>query len=250
MKMPEPCTETRTTYGYRDATTGALVRVHVSENGPNRYACGEKSYALSRDAHEPVFEVDDPLQAAIILHADLQWYNSAEDSPSWGDYEDPGSLVPVQFQVVDVFEHGYPEPVETRRTTSPAILPPVVVLQKLSSSRTGVGVLTRRYFDVLPPDGTESVEMAVFGLPADVDFDALPGSLLLKSGDRYPHGVALAAVAVGEDYPVRDTDLDRMPAGATPVLVLFDARPSRPTPLDFAAWTRVPAPDAAQPPRP
>ncbi len=248
--MPEPRTETRTTYGYRDASTGALVRVHVSENGPNRYACGEKSYALSHDAREPVFEVEDPLQAAIILHADLQWYNSTEDSPSWGDYKDPDSLVPVQFQVIDVFEHGYPDPVETRRTTSPAILPPVAVLQMISPSRKGVGVLTRRYFEVLPPDGTSGIEMAVFGLPADVDPDALPGSFLLKSGDRYPHGVALAAVALGEDYPVRDTDLDRMPAGATPILVLFDAWTSRPTPLDFAGWTRVAAPDTARSPRP
>lgn len=248
--MPEPRTEIRITYGYRDASTGALVRVEISENGPNRYACGEKSYALSRDVNDPVFEVEDPLQAAIILHADQQWYNSAEDSPSWGDFKDPGSLVPVRFQVIDVFEHGYPDPVETRRSTSPVILSPVAVLQKLSSSRKGAGVLTRRYFDVLPPDGTEGVEMAVFGLPEDVDFDTLPGSLLLKSGGRYPHGVALAAAAVGEDYPVRDTDLDRLPAGATPILVLFDARTSRSTPLDFASWTRIAAPDTAQSPRP
>lgn len=248
--MAEQRAETHTTYGFRDAATGALVRVETSDNGPDRYACGEKSYALSRDVNDPVFEVKDLLQAAIILHADQQWYNSAEDSPSWGDFADPGSLVPVRFEVIDIYENGYPDPVETRRSTSPEPLPPVVVLEKISSSRKGVGVLTRRYFDVLPPDGTEGVEMAIFGLPAGVDSNTLPGSLLLKSGDRFPHGVALAAVVVGEDYPVRDADLDRMPAGSTPILILFDAYPSRPTPLEFAAWARVPTPDATQSPRP
>jgi len=248
--MQELRTETRTTYGFRDATTGALARVRISENGPNTYACGEKSYALSRDRHGPVFEVEDPLQAAIILHADQQWYNSTEESPSWGDFEEPSSLLPVRFDAVDVFEHGYPDAVETRRSTNPTPLPPAAVLSKVSQSRKGVGVLTRRYFGVLPPDDTHGVEMAVFGLPADTDFDAVPGMLLMKAGDRIPHGIALAAVAVGEDYPVRDDDMDRLPAGATPILVLFDAWPSRPTPLEFAAWTRVPAPDAAQSPRP
>ncbi|MGU3404579.1 hypothetical protein [Methylobacterium brachiatum] len=248
--MPELRTETRTTYGFRDAATGALVRVRISENGPNTYACGDRSYALSRDTHGPVFEVEDPLQAAIILHADQQWYNSAEDSPSWGDFETPGDLLPVRFDAVAVFEHGYPDAVETRRSTSPTPLPPAAVLSKVSQSRKGVGVLTRRYFGVLPPEDVHGVEMAVFGLPAEVDVEAVPGMLLMKAGDRIQHGVALAAVAVDEDYPVRDDEMDRMPAGAAPILVLFDAWPSRPTPLEFAAWTRVPAPDAPQSPRP
>ena len=52
---------------------------------------------------------------ANILHADQQWYNSAEDSPSWGDFETPGDLLPVRFDAVAVFEHGYPDAVETRR---------------------------------------------------------------------------------------------------------------------------------------
>lgn len=248
--MTDQRSETRTTYGFRHEETGALARVEESFNGPDSYACGEKSYSLSRDDRHPAFEVEDPVQAAIILHADIAWYNSDVDSPSWGAFKPTDVLAPVRFDVVRTFDARYPDPVESRRATRPATLPPVAVLEKISSGRRAVGVLTKRYFGVLPPPDVESVEMAVFALRRDLDGSDLAGAVMLRAGERIPHGIALAAVEIDEEYPVRDTDLDRMPDGCRPVLVLYDAWRSRPAPLDSATWERVVEPAAGAAPRP
>ena len=237
--MSEHRSAIRTTYGFRDEATGALVRVEATENGPGSYACGSSRHSLSRDERHPVFEVDDPMQAAIILHADLPWYNSDAESPSWGDFKRDDILIPVRFDLVETFDDRYREPVETRRATGDAVLPPVAVMDKISSSRRGVGILTKRYFGVLPPDGVEGIEIAVFGLPRHADATGLGGAVMLRSGDRIPHGIALKAVELDEEYPVRDADLNRMADGCRPVLVLYDAWRSRPEPIDFATWARV-----------
>jgi hypothetical protein len=237
--MNRTTTAARTTYGFRHEATGALVRVDVAENGPDSYACGAKRVSLSRAEHLPVFEVADPVQAAIILHADIPWYNSDEDSPSWGEFKPDEVLVPVRFDLVETFDDRYREPVETRRATGDAVLPPVAVMDKISSSRRGIGILTKRYFGVLPPDGVEGIEIAVFGLRRHAHATGLDGAVMLRAGDRIPHGIALKAVELDEEYPIRDADLDRMADGCRPVLVLYDAWRSRPEPIDFAIWPRV-----------
>lgn len=245
--MSQQRSETRTTYGFRHEATGALVRVESVENGPGSFACSSIRHSLSRSERHPVFEVDDPVQAAIILHADIPWYNSDADSPSWGDFKPDEVLVPVRFDVVETFDDRYREPVETRRATNDAVLPPVAAMDKVSSSRRGVGVLTKRYFGVLPPADAEGVEIAVFGLPRHVDVARLADAVMLRAGDRLPHGIALTAVELDEEYPIRDGDLDRMADGCRPVLVLYDAWRSRPEPIEFATWRRVaePAPSAS-----
>ena len=159
-------------------------------------------------------------------------------------------LAPVRFDVVETYDDRYPDPVESRRATGPAILPPIAVLEKVSSGRRAVGVLTKRYFGVLPPPDVENVEMAVFGFRRDLDGSELAGAVMLRAGERIPHGTALAAVEIDEEYPVRDTDLDRMPDGCRPILVLYDAWRSRPAPIDFASWERVTEPTPRSSPRP
>lgn len=231
---------TRTTYGFRHEGTGALVRVDVAENGPGSHACGANRYSMTTRDHHPVFEVDDPVQAALILRADIPWYNSDVDSPSWGEFEPSDVFVPVRFDLVETFDDRYREPVESRRLTADAVLPPVAVMGRISSTRRGVGVLTKRYFGVLPPEGVEGIEIAVFGLPRHVDASDLAGAVMVRSGERIPYGIALKAVELDDEYPVHNADLDRMADGCGPILVLYDAWRSRPEPIDFARWQRVP----------
>lgn len=248
--MPGIRTETRTTYGFRDASTGALVRISTSSNGPHPYACGENRYALSDNGNDPVFEIADPRQAAIILATDVPWYNSDAESPSWGDFKGKGPLLPVRFEVVERFDERYRDPVETTRSTAEAVLPRTILVDKLSSSRRAVTVLSRRYFGSLPPEGTDNVEMAAFSVPSDLSLEDLAGAVLMREGERMSVGTVLDSAAVPEDYPVSGRDPLDLPSDRQAVLVLFDAWHSRPDPVDYATWERVQAPDAASSPRP
>ena len=248
--MPGMRTETRITYGFRDASTGALVRISTSSNGPHPYACGENRYSLSGDENDPVFEIADPRQAAIILATDTPWYNSDAESPSWGDFKGKGPLLPVRFELVETFDERYRDPVETTRSTVEAVLPRTILMDRLSSSRRAVAVLARRYFGSLPPEGTNNVEMAAFPVPADLSFDDLAGALLMREGERMSAGTVLDAAAVPEDYPVSGRDPLDLPSDRQAVLVLFDAWHSRPDPVDYATWERVQDADTSSSPRP
>lgn len=245
--MTERSSRTTVRYGFRHSETGALVRLSTEVNGPNSYACGETRTALSGNTKNPIFELDDPRQAAIVLATDVPWYNSGPDSPSWGDFEGMGPLVPVRFDTVETFDARYADPVEITRSTAETVLPRTIVVDKLSSSRRAVSVFSRRYFGTLPPDGTDHVEMAAFSVPSTLSCEDLPGAVLMRAGERMPIGTVLDVADLPEDYPASDYGSADMLPDRRSILVLFDAWFGRPDPVDYAAWERVPSPAAAGP---
>lgn len=243
-------TEIRISYGFRDASTGALARIAATSNGPDRYACGENTHSLSDDGNDPVFEIADATQAAIILATDIPWYNSSSESPSWGDFKKKAPLVPVRFEVTETFDDRYPEPVETHSAIIEATLPRTIFVDTLSSSRRAVSVLTRRYFGSIPPEGIDHVQIAAFAVPAEVSLADLPGAVLMREGDRLSVGTVLDATDIPEDYPISSRDPVELPADRRCVLVLFEAWQAPGESLDYATWERVSAPESAPSPRP
>lgn len=98
--MAELSTAARSTttvrYGLRLRSTGELLRIELSYNGEDSYACGEYSTVLTTDPDCQVFTVASSEALLPVLAQNTPWFNSDLTRPSWGSYKRE-DLEPVEI---------------------------------------------------------------------------------------------------------------------------------------------------------
>jgi hypothetical protein len=109
---------TSTVFGLRHKVTGELVGVYQDETDGNGFSNADR-YTLVLGGSYPLFEVDSPEKASLVLATNTPWYNSRPYAPMWG------SVDVTELEVVEIVRTmavtpvattlpvRFPEPVET-----------------------------------------------------------------------------------------------------------------------------------------
>lgn len=118
-------TETKTTYGLRDRSTGKFLLLDIVDNNEGD-AAGAESVRLTLETwggQAPRYEVADMMDLIRTLKENRQWYESSRQRPSWNGFG-PDRVIPAVIETELDFDTAGGDPIATRTRINTLQFPP------------------------------------------------------------------------------------------------------------------------------